>query len=713
MKKVLIVAIGVWLGIGSGLLLGQGTKGPIPQELRERVSDLEKGENPVALLEAYEELASAYFARGYYDTALTVSILGMDHAEETGLNEQTFLLQHLAGCVFFYPKDEYQNSLVYLGQAKALADSQDIRSPYVIRNLSELAEVMNSTGDVSNAIQLQFQANKQAGDEEDWVNLAVGLRNLGVFYAGQGEFGPALNYFQEGIALIESVKDEPISDPIRLWDRSHTYYNLIASLSSISIQLSREDENLISEAIGYAEQAKQVADSIGHSYGVAYSYGLKGQIYARQQMADSALKYLELAVELYKEMDLKREWISFSISVAQQLLKINNPYRALQQLNEAVAEAEALNAPALQRDIYLMQSRVYEDLDNIDLAYRSYKRYSVLKDSLQTGSQELARLGPEQEVKQKEAEIQSLQEQTATSRRRLAIAIFIFGLLFLMVMLYLGFLRNKDLRRINRVLANKNDEIRRQNERLASSNEDLQQFAHVVSHDLREPLRSIGSFATLLQRRYQGALDRDADEFITFITAGVSRMDTLLADLMAYSVVGIFQQELERIDIGKLIQETSANIISERGTKGARINIRNLPVIEADRNQITQLFHHLIDNAIKFRSDAPPEVAIEAIQQGSYYLFSVRDNGIGMDEAYKDKIFGLFLRLHTKKSKYKGTGIGLSICKKIVEQHKGKIWIDSQIGKGTTVYFTLPESPRDEFSDDHSYFPRLGEGTKE
>lgn len=711
MKKAAIIFVGLWLTLNS--LFAQAQLGPIALELSERVEALEGRNQPEELLRAYQALASAHFARRHYDTALTLVLNGLDLAESSGLESQSFDLLHLAGCIFFYPLDNYGPSLDYLEQAKLLAETNEVSSPYEIRNLIKLAEVQNATGNVTQAIEIQFAANRLAQAQEDQLSLAMGYRNLGVFYTGQRQLEQAMAYFQEGKALIEAIQGQTIDNEIRHWDRGHTYYNIVASMSGISIGLADMLGEDLALAIAFAERSRQIADSIGHPYGVAYSYGLQGQIYAAQEVPDTALRYLQLAVEIYQDMGLKREWVSFSGSVAKQLLNINNPYRALRWLEEAVKAAEEINAPALQRDIYKMQAQVYEELDNLPLAYESFKRYSLLKDSLQSGSEQLAKLAPEQEVRAKEEEIQSLQAQSETSRRQLIFTIFGFGLLFLLILLYLGYVRNKTLRRINRVLASKNDEIRRQNERLASSNEDLQQFAHVVSHDLREPLRSIGSFATLLQRRYQGSLDRDADEFISFITAGVNRMDTLLSDLMAYSVVGIFKHELEEVDVAEVIQEISANITRERGSLGARINMRNLPTLEADRQQITQLFHHLIDNAIKFRSDAPPEVAIEAIQQGSYYLLSVRDNGIGMDEVYKDKIFGLFLRLNTKKAKYKGTGIGLSICKKIVEQHKGKIWIDSQLGVGTTVYFTLPESPRDDLTLERTYFPRLGKNRAE
>ncbi len=692
---------------------GQQGLNPTIQQKTESIISLEsKGADSQTLLLAYEELALSLVAEKQYKDALPWILKGLDIAEGENLEDQTFTLLHLAGFIFYYPLDSYEQSLDYLQRANALAESLTVSPIYHLRNRNKLAEVLFFTGQIKEALELQFDTNILAEDREDLLSLAVGLRNLGVFYFGQSQFQSANQFFDQSLATIHQIDPQGIRDPILQWDLSLTYYNIVASQSGVHNAFSQDGDNdELRLAISKAERARTIADSIGHVYGVAFSQGLKGQIYATQQEPDSALKYLESAVSLYKEMGLKREWVSFSVIVVSQLLAINNPYRALRWLEESVQTAEEINAPDILRDMYSIQAVVYEKLENIPRAYEAYKNYIVYKDSLAKGKDAMAAMEPQQKVRDQQATIEDLTEQKEVSRRQLLAAIFIFGLIILLIMLYLGYVRNKTLRRINRVLSTKNDEIRRQNERLASSNEDLQQFAHVVSHDLREPLRSIGSFATLLQRRYQGRIDHDADEFISFITAGVSRMDTLLSDLMAYSVVGIFQHELEAVNVNDVIQGIITNITRERGSLGARFNVRNLPTIEADRKQISQLFHHLIDNAVKFRSDDPPEIAIEAIQQGSYYLFSVKDNGIGMDEAYRDRIFGLFLRLHNKRSKYKGTGIGLSICKKIVEQHKGKIWIDSQIGVGTTVYFTLPQSPRDELNLDRNFFPRLVEHT--
>jgi len=662
-------------------------------DLIERANSPELMDKPEELVVLYSDISKRFYGQRQWDLALDWTLKGLDLAEANGLEEDQFFFSHMGGSIFYYPNDQYEESDAYLKRARMLADTLSLSGPYVVRNLNKLVEVSNARGDISKALEYQLLANDRARVEKDSLGMAMGFRNLGVIYWGQDQFSQALKNFLHAHEILERCDFSKITDPVLLWDKSLTLYNVVASIGGVHISLGN-----MSAALVYTREAQAIADSIGHPYGVAYAEGLNARILAYDGRLNEALVSTEHAVEIYKQMGLKREWTSFSVNVADLLITLGKPNRALQVLDRTEPVARDINSPSLMRDIYYLQSQVLEELGNIETAFQQYKRYVQLNDSLRSEDQisALARMEPLQEVEESKARIKDLQEENESSRRKFGIVIFFSSLILMLGLLYLVYHRNRTLRNVNKVLAKKNEEIKRQNERLASSNDDLRQFAHVVSHDLREPLRSIGSFATLLQRRYAGKIDHDADEFIHFITAGVKRMDTLLADLMAYSVVGIFNQELRQVDTNAVIQGIIESITRDRGNPGARIQISNLPTIIANPRQIQQLFQHLVDNAIKFRSEAPPEIRIEATKQGSYYLFSVRDNGIGMDEAYKDKIFGVFLRLHTKKSKYKGTGIGLSICKKIVEQHKGKIWIDSELGIGTTVFFTLPEKPMEE-----------------
>jgi PAS domain S-box-containing protein len=224
---------------------------------------------------------------------------------------------------------------------------------------------------------------------------------------------------------------------------------------------------------------------------------------------------------------------------------------------------------------------------------------------------------------------------------------------------------------------------------LARSNEDLEQFAYVASHDLQEPLRTVTSYVQLLARRYQGKLDSDADEFIGFAVNGTVRMWRLINDLLAYSRVGMYGGELEPTDSDAVLVQTINDLKITIVENGALITHDPLPMVMADRPQLGQLFQNLIGNAIKFRRDEPPCVHISASRNGSGWTFSVKDNGIGIAPEYSERIFIIFQRLHSREE-YVGTGIGLAVCKKIVERHGGRIWVKSEVGKGATFYFILP-----------------------
>lgn len=233
------------------------------------------------------------------------------------------------------------------------------------------------------------------------------------------------------------------------------------------------------------------------------------------------------------------------------------------------------------------------------------------------------------------------------------------------------------------------EELEQKSQDLARSNVDLQQFAFAASHDLQAPLRGIEGFVNLLARRYRGKLDDKADEFIQFITEGVKRMRILIKDLLEYSRVGTSGFQLKPVDSGLALAQALVNLKVAIEEKNAVITYDILPTVIADFSQLSRLFQNLIGNAVKFSGKELPEVHISALRKDSQWIFSVHDNGIGIDQDNQDRIFNVFQRLHTD-AEYEGTGIGLAICKRIVERHRGTIRVDSELGKGSTFYFTLP-----------------------
>jgi len=229
---------------------------------------------------------------------------------------------------------------------------------------------------------------------------------------------------------------------------------------------------------------------------------------------------------------------------------------------------------------------------------------------------------------------------------------------------------------------------------LRHSNESLEQFAHIASHDLQEPLRMVASYTQLLSRRYKGRLDAEADEFIAYAVDGTQRMKHLIEDLLLYSRAGKGAPAMAEFHAEDALREALNNLHTAIEESGAEITSDTMPVLVAIRSQVVQILQNLIGNAIKYRGGRAPKIRVSAMRSGNdrssqEWIFSVADNGIGIDSRYFDRIFQIFQRLHGREE-YEGTGIGLAICKRILEQQGGRIWVESEPEKGSTFHFALP-----------------------
>jgi signal transduction histidine kinase len=232
--------------------------------------------------------------------------------------------------------------------------------------------------------------------------------------------------------------------------------------------------------------------------------------------------------------------------------------------------------------------------------------------------------------------------------------------------------------------------LEERNAELARSNSELEQFAYVASHDLQEPLRMVASYMQLLEKRYKGRLDEKADEFIHYAVDGVVRMKRLINDLLEYSRVGRREIKKERADLNEVFRKAILNLQEAIREKGGRVEAQKLPIVVGDEIQLVQLFQNLIGNALKFCKERTPDIQVRCLDTDDEWQITFRDNGIGMEQDSQNKIFQVFQRLHSTKE-YPGTGIGLAICKRIVERHGGRIWAESQSGQGSTFFATLPK----------------------
>jgi signal transduction histidine kinase len=249
--------------------------------------------------------------------------------------------------------------------------------------------------------------------------------------------------------------------------------------------------------------------------------------------------------------------------------------------------------------------------------------------------------------------------------------------------------RRDEIGSLSRAMTTMVRSLNQQAAELKRSNADLEQFAYVASHDLQEPLRMVSGFTGLLKRRYGGKLDADADEYIEFAVSGANRMQSLINDLLSYSRVGREEVAAKVVDTQVALDQALANLQTAIEDRSAMVSCGQLPTVWANHGMLVRLFQNLISNALKFCKAERPIVRIQAEARGGDWVFSVADNGIGIEPQYKDRIFLIFQRLH-KQSEYPGTGIGLAVCKRIVERNGGRIWLESEAGKGTTFFFTLP-----------------------
>ena len=260
--------------------------------------------------------------------------------------------------------------------------------------------------------------------------------------------------------------------------------------------------------------------------------------------------------------------------------------------------------------------------------------------------------------------------------------------------------RNAELERAMRELRTAEEEVRRLNTELEQrvrdrtadlirANEELRSFGYAASHDLREPLRTVASYTQLLNRRYQDKFDTEAKEFMSYIVESVHRMDSLLSDLLAYShQLNSTNQNLTLVDCEAVLAGVLMNLDSSIRESGTEITHDPLPQVISDFVQLGQVFQNLIGNSIKYRGSEPPRIHISAEEQEDFVLFSFKDNGIGIDPRYHEQVFGIFKRLHGRE--YPGTGIGLALCKRIIERQGGRIWVESEAGQGATFKFTVP-----------------------
>ncbi|MEM9985763.1 MAG: ATP-binding protein, partial [Bacteroidota bacterium] len=404
------------------------------------------------------------------------------------------------------------------------------------------------------------------------------------------------------------------------------------------------------------------------------------------------------------------------------LSRSHQAYLRLEDLNGASQAILGLARLCLEREEYLYainlvlpQLEIIEDLQAIPLRRDAYKILSqghaawgqplqayqfqslYIKDDQALRTEEAVRritlLRGQFDFEAKNRELQILQERSEKNRLRIASLVTSLIVLFLIACLVVVFVLYRSQNQVTHILTAQKQEIEAKNRELARTNSELADFAHAASHDLKQPLRTINSYAGQLQRRYASQLDPSGQDFLAYITKGTANMWTLLNDLLAYARFGRQEEALVDLSVEDLLREVTQSLRQQIRESGASFFWSHMPTLSAYRSGLYQLFLNLISNAIKFRGQDPPQIVLGYQETPRSHIFMIRDNGIGIDPAYQDKIFQAFQRLN-EQERYPGTGLGLAIVLKAVQMHQGRIWVDSIPDQGSTFWVELPKELR-------------------
>ncbi len=454
-------------------------------------------------------------------------------------------------------------------------------------------------------------------------------------------------------------------------------YTILAAMSSIYAK-----QGFLSRAMDYAQRSLELAKEIEYPYGIAFSIGMIGTVEKEKGEAEAAIPYLTEAIQLMKGLDIQAEQAEFLVMKADAFRYQQAYDSATYMLYQALVIGQDIKSLRIVEEATRNLSKVFEGKGLQDSAFHYLKWYHQTQDSLnkQINLEQLNNLETEFEIRRKQDQIEALERQRRTDR----ITFYVFGLglsfVLLIAVIWLLFVRYRTEAQTAELLGRKNQEIEQRNEQLSMANAELGEFAEVAISDLRKPLREI-------QQLFSEA--DQASDALPEVYKRLSLMDGVLTSLSMYAILGRQNPEVGPVDMNEIIADAIKLLPEDLRRQATRIHIKPLPAVHGQRPQLIQLIHQLLNNSIKYRAEAEPRIEIQGIPAGDMHLFSVRDNGKGMTSQEQEQAFNLFGA--PKGPEGQGAkGIGLAVCRKIVEQHGGQIWVESRAEVGSTFYFTLP-----------------------
>jgi signal transduction histidine kinase len=604
---------------------------------------------------------------------------------------------------------EQNNKLEEAAQAysQALALQSMVTDTFRADIFLDWAILNKKRGDYNTAKEYYHNALKVAETMNDFEMIGLVYNGLATVHGALSDFEKAIEYYLKALEIAEKIgKKTSISMSCRniaiiymkaqnynlaLKNVEHACWIALQSKDSASIAHSLETHGKIlnamgnpSAAIAKHQEALGIMEKVGDKPFTAELLIQIGESYVQLNQLDNAERYFKRCIDFEPFMGYY-EHPNYHYKWGKLCLKTGRTEEALAAFNKSLSLAQKGQIKDLIQKNNAALAELYKQIKDFPKAFSCLEKASAYSDSLfnEANTRHITEAQFKYNVAQGEKQIQALQLRQSRFWFILALAVFLLVTAWLIY-----FLRAKAIN--NRVLLQKNSEIQLQNRRLQDSNEILHQFAYASAHDLKEPLRSIGSFTSIIAKRYTHLLPPEAGEYMNFITGGVKRMENLLSGLLEYSTIISEEHTVTKaFNLTRILDDVVKNLHSKIIEREAIVEYNNCEIsLFVSRLHLLQLFQNLVGNALKFTSDTP-KISINCVYKKEVVVLSVKDNGIGIKQEHGDKIFKLFQRL-SRAPQYEGTGIGLTICKNIVEKHNGKIWFESQEGQGTTFFIQLP-----------------------
>ena len=575
-------------------------------------------------------------------------------------------------------------------------------------------------GDNERALESYRRAAEKAAILNDSVTIAAVINNEALLYAKLDMYEKAFLNFKQGAAIAKKINNErdysmalcntgSMLEKMGEYEQAAAHYResaaialrikyntagiALAYLGRVSDKLGKADSSMY-----YYEEALKVSRSMDDQLGLANIYLGLAELHQRQESPLLALGFLDQAHDLAYRLNYQELLGKIRYTRAQLLRSARQYKQAIEICEQAIAAQKSGQKDNLLHAFYQILSESHAGLGNFERAYGYQQLYQGLRDSLYDVEKHKAikNIETKFQIEQKEVENQLLREQQHRNEIKIeqrngqitAAAVIIFLALIIAFIAYQNYLRKKsDSEALEQMVAQRTDA-------LLESNNNLERFAHIASHDLKEPLRNITSFVQLLAKKLEKmkVSDPDISVYLTFIQTGTRQMKTLIDDVLAFTTLNKENITHEATNLTELLESVTTSLGQIIQESRAVITTGDLPVIHSVPALLFVVFKNLIENGIKYNTSATPQVHISYETASEYHIISVQDNGIGIEPVYQDQVFELFARLHDR-SQYEGSGLGLSICEKIVQQLGGRMWVESDGVNGSTFRVSLPVSP--------------------